>query len=42
MFIFYIYIKLNHFAIHLKLTQHFKSTILKKKKKKFFKAASCA
>ena len=24
-------IKLNHFAVHLKLTQHCKSTILKKK-----------
>ena len=24
----YVYKKLNHFAVHLKLTQHFKSTIL--------------
>ena len=31
----YVYIKLNHFAIHLKLTQHCKSTILQYKIKKF-------
>ena len=30
----YIYISLNHFAVHLKLTQHCKSTILQFKKKK--------
>ena len=23
----YVYVQLNHFAAHLKLTQHFKSTI---------------
>ena len=27
---FYTYIKLNHFTIHQKLTQHYKSTILQK------------
>ena len=27
----HIYIKLNHFAVHLKLTQHCKSTILQLK-----------
>ena len=27
----YIYIKLNHFAVYLKLTQHCKSTILQYK-----------
>ena len=26
--IFYIYVKLNHWTVHLKLTQHCKSTIL--------------
>ena len=31
-----IYIELNHFAVHLKLTQHGKSTILQLKKKKRF------
>ena len=30
--IIYIYKKLNHFAVHLKLTQNCKSTIIKKKK----------
>ena len=30
----YVYIKLNHFAIHLKLTQYCKSTLLQLKKKK--------
>ena len=29
-----IYIKLNHFAVHLKQTQHCKSTILQLKKEK--------
>ena len=24
------YVELNHFAVHLKLTQHFKSTILQR------------
>ena len=28
----YIYVQLNHFAIHHKLTQHCKSTILQLKK----------
>ena len=28
MCILYIYMKLNHFAIHLKLTQHYKSATL--------------
>ena len=31
----YIYIKLNHFAVHVKVTQHCKSTILQYKIKKF-------
>ena len=31
----YIYISLNQFAAHLKLTQHFKPTILQLKKKKW-------
>ena len=31
--IIYIYKKLNHFAVHLKLTQNCKSTIIKKKKR---------
>ena len=35
----YIYVYLNHFAVHLKLTQHCKSTILSLKKKK--KRTSC-
>ena len=26
----YVYVQLNHFAVHLKLTQHGKSTILQK------------
>ena len=30
----YIYVKLNHFAVQQKLTQHCKSTILQLKKKK--------
>ena len=30
----HICIYLNHFAVHLKLTQHFKSTILQLKKKR--------
>ena len=30
----YIYIKQNHFAVHMKLTQYYKSTILNKKKKR--------
>ena len=30
----YIYINLNHFAVHLELTQHCKSTIIQLKKKK--------
>ena len=29
-----VYIKLNHFAVQQKLTQHYKLTILPKKKKK--------
>ena len=33
-YILYMYIKLNHFTIHLKLTQHCKSTILQFKKLK--------
>ena len=28
----YVYVELNHFAIHLKLTQYCKSTILQYKK----------
>ena len=31
----YIYIYLNHFAVHLKLTQYCKSTIFQLKKKEF-------
>ena len=31
----YVYVKLNHFAVHLKLTQHCKSTILQYKIKSF-------
>ena len=30
----YVYVQLNHFAVHLELTQHCKSTILQLKKKK--------
>ena len=30
-YVYFIYIKLNPFAVHLKLTQHFKSTIYFKK-----------
>ena len=30
----YIYIYLSHFAIHLKVTQYYKSTILQLKKKR--------
>ena len=30
----FIYVELNHFAAHLKLTQHCKSTILQLKRKK--------
>ena len=29
-----VYVKLSHSVVHLKLTQHCKSTILQKKKKK--------
>ena len=29
----YVYVKVNHFAVYLKLTQHCKSTILQCKKK---------
>ena len=31
----YVYGWLNHFALHLKLTQHYKSTVLQCKMKKF-------
>ena len=30
-------VQLIHFVVHLKLTQHYKSTILQFKKKNFFK-----
>ena len=33
---YYIYVQLNHFAVHQKLTQHYKSTVLQLKKKFFF------
>ena len=35
----YVYVKLNHFAVHLKLIQHCKSTILQYKK--LFKKNKC-
>ena len=36
----YVYVQLNHFAVHLKLTQHCKLTILQLEKKNFLKRKS--